>query len=250
VNEANTAGSINNISKGDGCIELPVSRFSSEGIVEFKDKIVQEQQMSVFLDGRPIYTFTCLPGDIRELVVGYLYLQGILSKKEQLDSLKVDEQTGVIEVGLKPFSQDEALLPINESKLEVSVSEVNALATLLESNSELFQNTGGVHSALLIKDTSVVACFEDTSRHSAVDKLAGWCVLNDYETQDCVFLFSGRVPLEIITKAIILGCPVIISPSAPTDLSINLAKQHGVTLIGFAKRGQFNVYTHPQRITL
>lgn len=63
-----------------------------------------------------------------------------------------------------------------------------------------------------------------------------------------MLLFSGRVPREIIVKVIRLGCPVIASPGAPTNLSIDLAQRWGVTLVGFAKHGTFNVYTHPERI--
>ena len=63
-----------------------------------------------------------------------------------------------------------------------------------------------------------------------------------------MLLFSGRVPREIIARAIRIGFPVVISPGAPTNLSIQLACEHGVTLIGFAKSGKFNVYTHTARI--
>ena len=205
--------------------------------------------MSVALNGEHIYTLTCSPWDTEELVVGYLYLRGIITKKEQLAALKVDETAGIVEVCLHSPDQEAEALLIIESELKVSAIEVNTIANLLESNSALFKKTGGVHSAALVKDTKIIAWFEDIGRHSAVDKLAGWCVLNDYDTQNCVLLFSGRVPYEIIMKVIRLGCPVIISPGAPTNLSIDLAEQYGVTLIGFAKRGQFNVYSHPRRVT-
>ena len=94
----------------------------------------------------------------------------------------------------------------------------------------------------------LVAWFEDIGRHNALDKLAGWCVMNGVDASDKVLLFSGRVPREIIARAIRIGFPVVISPGAPTNLSISLACEHGVTLIGFAKNGKFNVYTHTARI--
>jgi len=94
----------------------------------------------------------------------------------------------------------------------------------------------------------VVAWFDDIGRHIVLDKLVGWCVLNDYDASDCVLLFSGRVPQEIITKAIKLGCPIIVALGAPTSLSIKLAEQAGITLIGFARNGEFNIYSHPTRI--
>jgi len=249
LSEANPIESSDKLSKADCFLELPVSKYSKEGLRELQDKIIREQQMSIILDGRMVYSFTCLPLNIEELAIGYLYLQGLISHKEQLDALRVDVQAGVVEVNLRSLpGLGEAVMPLLESKLQLSASEVSTFATLLENISTLFQETGGVHSAALIKGNSIVVWFEDIGRHSVVDKLAGWCVLNDYKPHDCILLFSGRVPNEIITKVIKMGCPVIISPGAPTDLSITLAQQHGVTIIGFAKRRQFNVYSHPERV--
>jgi len=273
MNDANMEVPTYDLSKGDSCVELPILRYSKEGIQKHHDKIIQELRMSIVLDGRQIYAPTCSPWDIEELTVGYLYLSGAITNKAQINTLKVDELAGIVEVALKKDfgvesadktglsktveypdkstptqSKSGADLPIIESELKVSTSEVNTIAAMLESNSVLFRRTGGVHSAALIENASIVAWFEDIGRHSAADKLVGWCVLNDYQTRNCVLLFSGRVPYEIIMKVIKLGCPIIISPGAPTNLSIDLAEQHGVTIIGFAKRGQFNVYSHFERV--
>lgn len=117
----------------------------------------------------------------------------------------------------------------------------------LETSSTLFHRTGGVHNAQLAHDGKVIASFSDLGRHNAVDKIAGWCFLNNTDTSDKVLVFSGRMPSEIISKVVTLGCPIIISRGAPTDLSLELAAQHGITVIGFTRADRFNVYTHEAR---
>lgn len=149
--------------------------------------------------------------------------------------------------GGDPSCDAEGFLPV-ESDLTLQAAQVVERMALLEDRSLLFRRTGGVHSAVLVDQCGVVAWFEDIGRHSALDKLVGWCFLNGVDASDKMLLFSGRVPREIIVKVIRLGCPVVASPGAPTSLSMRLAQRWGVTLVGFAKRDVFNVYAHPERI--
>ena len=135
------------------------------------------------------------------------------------------------------------------SDMQVAAATVNAAIALLERQSLLFRKTGGVHSAALADMRGrVLAWREDIGRHSALDKLVGWCVCSGERAAECMVLFSGRVPLEIVARVAALGCPLVVSPGAPTNLSIELAERSGLTLVGFAKHGRFNVYSHPERI--
>ncbi|MCL1799515.1 MAG: formate dehydrogenase accessory sulfurtransferase FdhD [Eggerthellaceae bacterium] len=261
-------------SKANSYVTLPIGRFKDGDVSDSHGEIIQEVEMNVVVNGRYVHTLTCSPWDIDELAVGYLFLKGAITDASQIDSMYVDGQNGLVSVLLKhqiaiqdkdriipfepagfrtakkkPHFRDSSELPDVVSSLLLSASQVNAMAAMLDHDSLLFKQTGGTHSAALIDDNSVVAWFEDIGRHSAVDKLVGWCVLNDYDVRDSVLLFSGRVPYEIIIKAIKAAYPVIISPGAPTNLSIELADKHGVTLIGFAKEGCFNIYSHPERVT-
>jgi FdhD protein len=261
--------------KQDCWISLPITKYQSGTLRECAAQVVQEVEINVSVNGRYVHTLTCSPWDIEELAVGYLFFKNTIKSRLDIESVQINKAAGVAEVLLatkpeqpgnqktqacetaegktshkKPHFRDAAGLPFVESTLQVQAGQINSLAVHLEKNSLLFKKTGGVHSALLVKDNEVAAWFEDIGRHSAVDKLAGWCVLNDVDTANSILLFSGRVPYEIITKAIHLRCPIVISPGAPTNLSIELAALHGVTLIGFAKNGEFNVYTHPQRVLI
>lgn len=270
-------------SRLDSCISLPLHSYLEGSIRECNGQIIQEIEVNVLVNGRYVHTLTCSPWDVEELVVGYLFFKGLIRDRRDIDSVRFDTAEGMAEVSLSEEALGEALLKKRSSgsslgdahpsgtldgatarklphyrdatglqairsSLSVRAERVNSLAVMLEKDSLLFKRTGGVHSAILIKNNGVAAWFEDIGRHSAVDKLAGWCLLNDMDTQNSVLLFSGRVPYEIITKTIRLGSPIIISPGVPTNLSIDLAERYGVTLIGFAKDGLFNVYAHAERV--
>ena len=257
-----------------------VVRYEKGAISERMETVVQEQMVSLYVNGEKTRDLVCSPWDVRELVAGELYLSGAVSDRGQLLSIEVDEEGGIASAWIRHASSktgsikgrirrssgaSKVIVGLFEkegssrekensrpsfvgSDLKVTPDGVNSGIAMLENKSALFKRTGGVHSAVLADDAGVVAWFEDVGRHSAVDKLAGWCFLNEVDASDKMLLFSGRVPREIMLKVIKLGCPVIVSPGAPTALSIELAELWGVTLIGFAKRGAFNVYSHAERL--
>ena len=231
-------------------VRQPIKRYQNHELRDIVDDIIEEVEISVQANGRYVGTLTCSPWDLEEMVIGYLSLKGIVRDWRDFVSIDIDVAGGCAEVLLKvdPENLDALDLPMLESGLSLSPQKVIELAALLEQGSSLFRMTGGVHSAALVQGDEVLARFEDISRHSAMDKLAGWCLLNGVDGHEKVLLFSGRVPFEIITATIRLACPIIIARGAPTKLSVDLAEKHGVTVIGFAKQQQFNVYTHAERV--
>lgn len=225
------------------------------------DEVIEEAVFAVIINGEPYRDLTCSPWDIRELVIGNLFTSGKIDHAAEIEDLFVDEAVGEVRVQISPANQTDACGVVVDRVLCPDSGEAPAIDPLLtaqqvsehvnylEGNSKLFRRTGGVHSAVLVDAAGeLIAWFEDIGRHNALDKLAGWCVINHVDASDKVLLFSGRVPREIIARAIRIGVPVVISPGAPTNLSIQLACEHGVTLVGFAKNGTFNVYTHLGRI--
>jgi FdhD protein len=89
---------------------------------------------------------------------------------------------------------------------------------------------------------------EDVGRHNTLDKLAGRCLLDGRSAAGQVLLTTGRISSEMAQKAVRMGAPIVISRTSPSSLAIAVAEQAGVTLIGYARRDRFNVYTHPERI--
>lgn len=225
------------------------------------DEVIEEAIFAVTINGESYRDLTCSPWDVRELVIGNLFTSGKIDRASEIKDLLIDEAAGEVRVWLSAENKngadgtvvDRVLCPDSSQPQAIdpllTAQQVTEHVNYLEGNSKLFRRTGGVHSAVLVDASGeLIAWFEDIGRHNALDKLAGWCVANHVDASDKVLLFSGRVPREIIARAIRIGVPVVISPGAPTNLSIQLACEHGVTLVGFAKNGTFNVYTHPGRI--
>jgi FdhD protein len=123
-----------------------------------------------------------------------------------------------------------------------------SVAALFE-NQEVYKQTGGVHTSALSDGARILAVAEDVGRHNTLDKLAGICLMNGIRLSSGVILTTGRISSEMLQKASRMGACMIISRTAPTSLSIQLAKDRNITLIGYARRDRFNVYTHPERVS-
>lgn len=132
----------------------------------------------------------------------------------------------------------------------VSAGVIEALPEALAAGQTLFARTGGVHAAGLFTAAGEALCIrEDVGRHNAVDKVVGWAALQGrLPLGESILCVSGRVSFEIAQKAVVAGIPVIAAVSAPTTLAIDVAERFRVTLCGFVRREEFNVYAHPTRI--
>ena len=124
------------------------------------------------------------------------------------------------------------------------------LADRLRAAQRVFDETGGLHAAgLFTPDGALVDVAEDVGRHNAVDKVVGRAMMRDALPLSGVLLMvSGRSSFEIVQKAFLAGVPIVASVSAPSSLAIDLAREAGITLVGFVRGDGCNVYTHPARL--
>jgi FdhD protein len=142
--------------------------------------------------------------------------------------------------------------PVMPAGPEVSAETINTLPEKLREAQGLFDATGGLHAAALFDyKGELLALREDVGRHNATDKLVGWALLEGrLPLSDHIVMVSGRSSFEILQKCLTAGVPVVCAISAPSSLAVDVAREFGMTLVGFLRGGRFNVYTGSDRIRL
>jgi FdhD protein len=155
----------------------------------------------------------------------------------------------------KTSIDDICVLPPTPLAADVTVFTPAVLTSLpdrLREAQRVFSSTGGLHAAGLFSDAGeLLVIREDVGRHNAVDKIAGWALLNDkLPLAGCALLVSGRASFELVQKAVLAGIPLLAAVSAPSSLAAELAAEAGLTLVGFLRGQSMNVYTHAHRIGL
>ena len=235
--------------------------------------VVREAPVTIFLNDVSLVTLMCSPKDLEYLAVGFLFSEGLIKGKEDIKSMFADKRDGAvwIETFRRRKSHDNIMTrrlittgcgkglsfidslkyrkgPKATKDFRVRVSQVELLMKEFQSRSHVYRKTGGVHSAGLANAQGIVAFNEDIGRHSAIDKILGESVLRGIKTDDLIMMTSGRISSDLLVKAARARIPVIVSRSAPTDLSVRLARDLGITLVGFARGSRMNVYSNEQRI--
>ena len=141
-----------------------------------------------------------------------------------------------------------AAMPSVPREVAVDTDVLAALPDLMRERQTVFRRTGGLHAAALATaDGEVLVVREDVGRHNAVDKVVGHALMHDLRPD--VLVVSGRAGFEIVQKAAMAGIPVVAAVSAPTSLSVDTAREAGLTLVAFVRDGHLNVYAGSHRLT-
>lgn len=207
--------------------------------------LVKETNWRLIVNGEEADTFACSPWELEEVALGILFFRGAICRAEEVAQLRVLPAEGRMEAVLRPLPP-----PVREEgePLLLRASQVLTLAAGLEAGAGLFRRTGGVHTAALARQETILLRREDVSRHGALEKLAGACLREKFPMAGTILVFSGRVSHEIVSMAGRMGCGAIIARSAPTDLACRAAEEREMVLIGFAREESFNLYTCPHRV--
>jgi FdhD protein len=235
----------------------------------------REFPLTIMLNGEQLVTVLCSPTDLEALAIGFLFSEGIIKAKEEITGLTLDDERGIVRIRTATDKTADGKLFMKRvlttgcgrgmafysyadldrkkkvlSDLRVAPADVLALSKGFQGASELYRSTHGVHSAALCGARKILVFAEDIGRHNAVDKVIGRCMLDGISVSDRILVTSGRISSEILFKAAGCGIPILISKSAPTDMGVDLARELGVTLIGFVRGGGMNVYAGEERIDL
>ena len=209
------------------------------------DLVAEEITIRIFTNKVPFGTLVCSPWNLEELVIGYLCIEGVIHSYKDILNVEIinDSVNVTYKVELpEATAKEKTVPPVLRS------SDVVNLIQELDQRSEIFRQTGGVHNAAVSDGKVIITNTEDVSRHNALDRLVGRCLMQGISLQNKVIVFSGRVPEEIISGVAYLKCSAIISVSAPTSKAIEIAEKNNVMLICFARGNRFNVYTCSERL--
>ena len=225
--------------------EFGIIRLQNDASRPTRATVIIEHALELSVNGHPGGTLLCTPQDLEALVYGHLFSQGIIAKRCDVLQFSLDESCA--EVVVKPRPSHKVYGPCS-AQVCLSVEGLFAAVKAFETESSLFQATGGVHSAALCRGTSERIFMEDIGRHNAVDKVFGKALLSDWDIGKTFLITSGRVSGQLITKALHTGLTTIISRSAPTDQAVETARRDNITLAGFARGRRVNIYSAPERL--
>ncbi len=239
------------------------------GLTE-RDQVAVEEPLEIRIGGTPVAVTMRTPGHDEELALGFCLSEGLRPREARLpddlaanivevDALDVDltrlqrsfytsSSCGVCGKGALEAVAVEA--PRVESELRVPLALVASLPERLREAQAAFAATGGLHATGLFAAAGEPLCVrEDVGRHNAMDKVVGWAFREGLlPLLQHVLCVSGRLSFELVQKAAVAGCPVLVAVGAPSSLAVDLAADRGVTLCGFVRNGSVNVYTEPWRI--
>lgn len=262
------------------------TRELADGAVRVRrDSLVTEEPLEVRVAGGPDVTPVAVtmrtPGDDFALAAGLLYGEGVIAGRDdvaQIAYCRVAEQLyNVVTVeladGVAPDlgrlerhgTMTSACGVCGKTSLDavrvrgvspptcglrVSVDLLYELPGRLRAAQRAFDVTGGLHAAALFAgDGTLIDVREDVGRHNAVDKVVGRALLDGrLPLSDHVLLVSGRAGFEIAQKAVVAGVPIVCAVSAPSSLAVDLAREFGMTLVGFLRGRRCIVYAGEHRV--
>lgn len=236
--------------------------------------VIREAPVSLTVNGDIWLTFMCTPIDLPALAVGFLFNEGKIETVEEIANLRVCPTQDNVDIwthtsltrpnhwrrtsgctgGSTSLDQDQATSNRKPAEYtngnRLPARQIYQLADLLMKGQELYKQTGGVHTSALTDGTDNTIYAEDIGRHNTLDKLAGRFLLESLDFSRRFLLTTGRISSEMLQKSARIGAEIVLSRTSPSTLSIEMADRLGITLIGYARRNSFNIYTHSERINL
>jgi FdhD protein len=237
---------------------------------EEPDVVAVEEPLELRIGGVPVAVTMRTPGHDEELALGFCLSEGLRPVAARLPD---DLAANVVEIDAPGFDANRLArsfytssscgvcgkgalesvaveAPRVESGLRVAAGLVASLPDRLRESQAAFAATGGLHATgLFTADGELVCLREDVGRHNAFDKVLGRAFVDGLlPLSASLICVSGRLSFELVQKAAVAGCPVLVAVGAPSSLAVELAADRGVTVCGLVRDGRLNVYTEPWRI--
>ncbi len=237
---------------------------------EERDVVAVEEPLEIRIGGRPVAVTMRTPGHDEELALGFCLSEGLEPRTARLPDDLAANTVEVDAPGFDPGRLQRSFYTTSscgvcgkgaleavaveservEADLRVPAALVAGLPERLREAQAGFAATGGLHATgLFARDGRLLCLREDVGRHNAMDKVVGWAFgAGLLPLGDAILCVSGRLSFELVQKAAVAGCPLLVAVGAPSSLAVDLARDRGVTLCGFVRGGRVNVYSEPWRI--
>jgi FdhD protein len=232
-------------------------------------RVIGESSVSLTVNGEVWLTFMCTPTDLEALAVGFLFNESIIQTAAEVAAVSTCANGCNVDVWLqrpvqKPaqwrrtsgcaggMTSAENQTPIiKPASFDLISPEMllQGMDQLLKAQ-ELYHEVRGVHCSAVSDGEQIIYQAEDIGRHNTLDKLAGLMLLHPIPLVRKIVLTTGRISSEMLQKSSRLGAAVVVSRTSPTALSVELAEDAGITLVGYARRNQFTIYAHPERLRI
>jgi FdhD protein len=232
--------------------------------------LIEEIVLSLYVNGQELATLMCSPVDQEALALGFLYNEGVIKALDDvgLIQLNVARTTADIFLRTANFATPRRMVltsgcgggitlrdlaetqPPLKSDLVISPDVIFARMRELNDSARLYQQVRGVHTSILGDTEKLLISAEDIGRHNTIDKLAGKALQAGIDTRDRIMVTSGRISSEMLSKARLMGVPVVASRTAPTSVTVDLATGWNICVVGYVRQNGMRVYTHPYRLGL
>lgn len=249
---------------------LTYQRYESGKWQAIQAETIAETPVSLTVNGQGWASFMCTPIHLEALMLGFLFNERIIDDMNDIADVRVCEHGDNVDVWTSSqveqppkwtrtsgctggITSVEAGTPAAVIPFSGQPAHPELICKLVEQlfeSQSLYKETGGVHTSALSDGEKILLSVEDIGRHNTLDKLAGLWLMQGMPYTPAAIITTGRISSEMLQKAGRMGAGLLISRTSPSSLSIQMAEQRGITLVGYARRHRFNVYTHPQRIQL
>jgi FdhD protein len=238
---------------------------------EAADVVAVEEPLEIRIGGAPVAVTMRTPGHDEELALGFCLSEGLKPVAARVpddlasNTIEVEAPGAELERLRRSFYTSSSCgvcgkgaleavaveAPRVESDVRVTAGLVAELPERLRAEQAAFAATGGLHATGLFSLAGELLCVrEDVGRHNALDKVVGRAFLDGLlPLARAILCVSGRLSFELVQKAAVAGCPLLVAVGAPSSLAVELAADQGITLCGFVRGGSLNVYTEPWRVT-
>ena len=247
--------------------------YSTRSIEYTHDNIITEEPVTIMIDQVGSFTLMCTPSDIEALAIGFIFSEGMISHIDDVvETYTKPELTNVVGIQVRDPTRIgigrnliltsscgmcgvrniekmiQATQPCDQT-FKIEDQQLTEIMQKLRNRQSIFDLTGGSHGAAIFDESAEIIFFaEDIGRHNALDKAIGKCLLSGSRTRGCGVALSGRVSLEIVTKAAKAGIELIAAVSAVSSYAVSASERWNMTLCGFVRPDKINVYSKPERI--